>query len=342
MDKGEADERGGSAAETSTRSLNPGQSLAESAAPPPLPRLVGVVAVVSMVVAVLAVVWIGLGRPSPNAPVAQVATPEVDHEVVVQVHPGDDLSAVGERLVALGVVDAAASFASAARAQTPPIEAVLPGFYVVSPGLAPADMVAELLDPRRRVGFITVEAGRQLDDVTDPATGVVRLGLLAEIAQATCVPTGGGQRCLTVEELRQSAAQSDVDMLGIPDWARDPVAAMAGHYRRLEGLIGVGQWNFDPTATPAQVLATLIAGSVARYDLNSLLSNAAAEHGVSPYQVLIVASLLQRDDPPGQYRRSAIELYDRLRSDQGAFRLPLAPVIVPGAEALAAAEHPNG
>ena len=59
MYKGEADERGGSAAETSTRSLNPGQSLAESAAPPPLPRLVEVVAVVSIVVAVLAVVWMG-------------------------------------------------------------------------------------------------------------------------------------------------------------------------------------------------------------------------------------------------------------------------------------------
>lgn len=34
-------------------------------------------------------------------------------------------------------------------------------------------------------------------------------------------------------------------------WARGPVAAMAGDHHRLEGLIGVGQWNFDPTATPA-------------------------------------------------------------------------------------------
>nr|MCW1958039.1 endolytic transglycosylase MltG [Mycobacterium sp.] len=300
---------------------------------------VAAAAAVFVMAVVLALVWNGTRSRSP---VPQSATPEVNHDVVVQVHPGDDMEAVGERLAELGVVDSAKLLSPAARLRTPPAQGPEPGFYVVSPSREPDDVLAQLLDPRSRVGFVAVQAGRQLDDATDLVSGSVRPGLFSDIARASCVPTGGGHRCLSAEELRQSAAQSDVAALGIPDWARGPVAAMAGDHHRLEGLIGVGQWNFDPTATPAQVLATLITGGAARYDLNSLLSNAAAEHGASPYQVLIVASLLQRDDQLDQYRQSAIDLYDRVRSDRDAWRLPPAPVTVPGGEALAAAEHPNG
>ncbi len=300
---------------------------------------VAAVAVACGVAVVLALVWISVRTDSA---VPQSATPEVDHDIVIQVQPGDSLEAVGERLAALGVLDLAQSLTAAARSRTAPVQVPGPGFYVVSPGQEPDEILAQLRDPASRVGFITVQAGRQLEDVTDPVTGSVRPGLLSDIARASCAPTGGGRRCLSVEELRQSAAQSDIAALGIPDWVRDPVETMAGDYRRLEGLIGVGQWNFDPTATPAQVLATLIGGSAARYDLNYLLSNAAREHGISPYQVLIVASLLQRDSTPERYRQSAVDLYDRIRGGRDDGRLPQAPVTVPGPEAIAAAEHPNG
>lgn len=362
---GQADEHGVAGAEAAPRlRRKPGEHCADAAVTQPLPRvgdqrdaqaaasaghrrrLVVVVALCAVAVAVVAVAvsvavgWNGEGRRSPDAAgVAQSVALEADHDVVVQVYPGDGVSAVGERLTELGVVNSAQAFALAAQSRTPPVEAVEPGFYVVSRGRQPIDVVAQFLDPRSRVGSIVVEAGRQLDDVTDPATGAIRQGLLSDIARATCAPTGGGQRCLSVEELRQSAAQSDVQTLRIPDWAREPVTAMAGDYRRLEGLIGVGRWNFDPTATPAQVLSTLIAGSAVRYDQNSLLRTAAGELGLSAYQVLIVASLLQRDGQPGQYRLAAVEIYDRVRGGQDGWQLPPAPVTVPGAEAITVAEH---
>lgn len=305
-------------------------------------RLLSAVAGLCAIVGAAAVTWTSVGRPAPDGAAPQSVTADRDHDRVLEVRPGDSVPVVEERLAALGVVDAAQSFASAARSHTPPMDTVEPGFYVVSPGRQPAAVVEQLMDPASRVGVVTVQAGRQLDDVTDPATGSVTPGLLSEIAQATCVPTGGGRRCVSAEDLRQSAAQSDTAALGIPDWARDPVAAMAGDHHRLEGLIGVGRWNVDPTATPAQILSTLISGSAARYDQNSLLRFAAREHGLSEYQVLIVASLLERDGRPGQYRQTAVEIYERVRNGGDEGQLPPVPVTVPGSEALYAAEHPNG
>lgn len=239
----------------------------------------------AIVIAVAATV-IGVGRLVPDNTGRPSVTADYDHDVVLQVRPGDTAADLGERLAAMGVVDTAQSFASAARSRTPPIESVEPGFYVVSPGGQPEAVVAQLTDPASRVGVITVEAGQQLDDVADPATGVVRPGLLSQIAQATCLPDGRIRRCLSAEELRLSAAQSDTTALGIPDWARDPVAAMTGDHRRVEGLIGIGRWNVDPTATPAQILSTLISGSAVRYDQNSLLRAAAREHGVSALSLI--------------------------------------------------------
>lgn len=288
-----------------------------------------------------AIVWTQGQRPSPNDTVPRSIPADSVHEVVINVRPGDSLAAVGEQLTTVGLVDSAELFVATARSRTPPVEVVEPGFYVVTPGRQPPEVVAQLTDPTSRVGLLTVQGGRQLDDMTDPATGSVTQGLLSEIAAATCVPTGGGRRCVSVEDLRQSAALSDPAALGIPGWAREPVSAMAGDHRRVEGLIGVGRWNFDPTATPAQILSTLITGTAARYDQNSVLQTAAREHRLTPYQVLIVASLLQRDSEPAGYRGAAVEMYDRLRGPDG-WDLPPAPVTVPSLEALAAAEHPNG
>lgn len=286
-----------------------------------------------------AIVWAQGQRPHPKDILQSIPADSI-HEVVINVRPGDSLAAVGEQLTTLGLVDSTQLFVAAAGSRTPPIEGIDPGFYVVAPGRGAPEVVAQLTDPASRVGFLTVQGGRQLDDAIDPATGSVTQGLLSEIAAATCVPTGGGRRCASVDDLRQSAALSDPAALGIPDWAREPVSAMAGDHRRVEGLIGVGRWNFDPTATPAQILSTLITGAAARYDQNAVLQAAAREHGVGPYEVLVVASLLQRDSEPAGYRQAAVEIYERRRRDSRT--LPPAPVTVPSLEALAAAEHPNG
>ena len=80
----------------------------------------------------------------------------------------------------------------------------------------------------------------------------------------------------------------------MPDWAIKPVTALGNNHRRLEGLIAPGAWNVDPSGSAQQILATLVAESADHYVTGGLLDTATAMN-MSPYEILIVGSLVQRE-----------------------------------------------
>ena len=89
-----------------------------------------------------------------------------------------------------------------------------------------------------------------------------------------------------------------------------------GHtHRRLEGLIAPGSWNIDPSATPQDILATLIRASANQYARSGLLETAMAMN-LSPYQVLTVASLVQRESKPEDFAKVARVIYNRLAENR--------------------------
>ncbi|MET0475379.1 MAG: endolytic transglycosylase MltG [Mycobacterium sp.] len=295
-------------------------------------------------------------------------------DVVVQVHNGDSTTAIGKTLQDGGVVATSQAFVDAA-AGNAAISSIQPGFYKVRTEIPAANAVARLADPQNRVGRLVIPEGRQLDDIADVKTNAVTKGIFSLISDATCTSLDGEQKCLSVDDLKDAAGSADPAALDVPAWAADPVKALGSDHRRLEGLIAPGTWDVDPSGTAQGVLAGLISSSTRQYEQNGLLAAGNAEN-LSPYQVLVVASLVQRESKPQDFAKVARVIYNRLiapdhrrlefdstvnysldrqevaTTDADRARstpwntyardgLPATPICSPGQPALAAAESPQ-
>lgn len=292
-------------------------------------------------------------------------------DVVIEVHSGDTTTAIGQTLQEQNVVSSSKAFVEAA-ATNPAIAAIQPGFYKVRTEIPAASAVERLADPDNRVGQLVIPEGRQLDDVADVKTNAVTEGILTLIANASCVDLNGDRECVSADDLKQAAGNAEPGALAIPAWAEPGLAAMGDDHRRIEGLIAAGSWNVNPAGTPEEILAGLIESSTATYEANGLLDAATAAN-ISPYEVLIVASLTQRESTPQDFSKVARVIYNRLAENRklefdstvnysldrtevattdadrarvtpwntyASFGLPKTPICSPGGPAVLAAENP--
>ncbi|OJY39194.1 endolytic transglycosylase MltG [Pseudonocardia sp. 73-21] len=244
------------------------------------------------------------------------ATPDFDGtgegSVLVQVEDGDTTSQIATELTQKGVVESAAAFKEAA-ADNAKVRSVQPGFYQLKLRMSGASAVALLLDPAARVGQLEIRSGVQLDDTKAP-NGAESPGVLSLISAATCVGEGADRKCVSADELRSTMATTDPATLGVPAWALDAVAK-ADPKRRLEGLIAPGRYNVQPGATPLEVLQSIMAISTARIEATGLVSGAQSI-GSSPYQVLVIASMVEKEAIIADMPKVARVIYNRLGSGQ--------------------------
>lgn len=294
-------------------------------------------------------------------------------DVVIQIRDGDSTTAIGQTLEDHKVVATSKVFVTAAEGNAA-IQSIQPGFYKMRTEIPAANAVARLADAQNRVGKLVIPEGRQLDDIQDVKTNDVTDGIFTLISNATCVDLDGDRRCVSKDDLKQEAGDASLTELSVPDWATKPVQAMGDDHRRLEGLIAPGSWDIDPSASPKDILSKLIAASAYHYAQSGLLDTAKSLN-MSPYQILTVASLVQREAKPQDFDKVARVIYNRLiapdhrrlefdstvnysldrqevaTTDADRARstpwntyvregLPATPICSPGTEALAAAEHP--
>jgi UPF0755 protein len=293
------------------------------------------------------------------------------NDVVIQIHDGDSTTAIGNTLQEHNVVATVAAFIDAAGGNAA-ISSIQPGFYKVRTEIPASNAVARLADPQNRVGKLVIPEGRQLDDIQDVKTNAVTDGIFGLISKATCVDLDGDRHCVSVDDLKKSAGSAAPSALSVPDWAMNAVTALGNDHRRLEGLIAPGTWNIDPSAAPQDILSTLIGASATQYAQGGLLDTAKAMN-MSPYQILTVGSLVQRESKPDDFAKVARVIYNRLAEnrtlefdstvnypldrievattdgDRGQHTpwntyvrpgLPATPICSPGQPALAAAEQP--
>jgi UPF0755 protein len=293
------------------------------------------------------------------------------NDVVIQIHDGDSTTAIGKTLLDRKVVATVSAFVDAAAGNSA-ISAIQPGYYKVRTEIPASNAVARLADPQNRVGKLVIPEGRQLDDIQDVKTNAVTEGIFSLISRATCVNLDGDRHCVTVDDLRKTAGSAAPSALSVPDWATNAVNALGSDHRRLEGLIAPGTWNIDPSASPQDILSTLIGTSATQYAQGGLLDTAKAMN-MSPYQILTVGSLVQRESKPDDFAKVARVIYNRLAENRtlefdstvnypldrievattDADRaqhtpwntyvrpgLPATPICSPGQPALAAAEQP--
>ena len=229
---------------------------------------------------------------------------------VVQVHPGDTAGEIAQSMFDKGVVASTGAFFQAAMRNSG-ITSVQPGYYAVPSHSKGEDAVTALLGKESRVGAVVVSGGRRLHDSTDVHTGARNEGIYRKIADASCVGTGTDKKCVTYEQLDAAGSAADPAVLGVPAWALDAVRKVPDRTRQLEGLIGAGSWNFDPSGTPEQILAQLVSESAASYETTGLLQSGATNK-LDPYQSLVAASLVEREALPEDMPKVARVVLNRL------------------------------
>lgn len=176
-------------------------------------------------------------------------------EVVVQIEAGDSGTAIAQTLADAGVVKTSSAFVDAYQGE-PEAGSIQPGSYALRQQMKASDAVALLLDPAARVALrVTVPEGLRKEDVLD---------LLAV--------EGGFSR----EVLASAAAEPET--IGLPPAAEG----------NPEGFLYPATYDFEPDATPAEVLSIMIDRSIQQLE----------EIGVPPdryREVVTKASLVEAE-----------------------------------------------
>jgi UPF0755 protein len=334
-------------------------------------RIVLGCAVALLMVVVLAAVFVGSKLWHSLGPQNDYAG-NGKKDLVIQVHAGDSTTAIGETLQNRDVVRTVKAFVEAAEGNEA-ISSIQPGYYRMRTEIPASNAVKRLADPETRVGKVVIPEGEQLDDTTDVKTNDVTPGIFTMISKATCVELDGDKRCVSADDLRTAAEKTPLASLSVPAWAVESVTRMGADHRRIEGLIAPGTFNVNPSGSPQTILETLISSSNEQYVKSGLLDTATAMN-MSPYDVLAVASLVQREAKPPDFPKVARVIYNRLaehrtlefdstvnypldrrevattdadRAQQTPWNtyvsegLPATPICSPGTDALRAAEHPE-
>ncbi|WP_374101104.1 endolytic transglycosylase MltG [Antrihabitans sp. YC2-6] len=241
-------------------------------------------------------------------PAADYAGPGGD-TVIVEIEPGMTSEPIADVMAEKDVVASSAAFYEAAL-DVPAMNNVMPGYYAMKSQMSAEEAVALLVDPASQVGHVVISEGRLLHDTRDVTTDAVYEGIYTKIAAASCFKGN----CVTYDDLNAAGAGSDLDALGVPEWAQDAVGNVPDKDRQLEGLIAAGSLDFDPTATPTDILKQLVESSAESYAETGIAETSV--QGLSPYQLLIAASLVERESHPTDFPKVARVILNRLAVGQ--------------------------
>ena len=233
--------------------------------------------------------------------------------VIVQVHPGDTAEKIAQTMAAKDVVASWEAFYEAA-VQSPAMSVIEPGFYSLKEKMSADEAVTTMVDPTSRVGKLVISEGRQLHDSRDVNTDAIKEGIYTKIAKASCYGAEP-QKCVSYQDLDAAGSSSNLAALGVPDWALASVKSVPDPKRQLEGLIAAGSWDFDPTASPVDILKYLVSQSAELYDETGI-KTAGKNSGLDPYQMLIAASLTERESLPADFPKVARVIVNRLEVNQ--------------------------
>lgn len=207
-------------------------------------------------------------------------TGDGDGEVTIQIEEGDTSAQIGAKLVEADVVKSEKAFNESAAADSR-ILSIQPGFYTLRHHMSAQAAVALLLDPAARAGHVTVPEGQIAKDT------------IALLAEGTGIPADDF-----------NAVLADPSGIGLPDYA----------HGKVEGFLYPATYDFPTDATATDVLSTMVDTFKTNADTDELAADAQAI-GYSPYQVLIVASLLEKEGITDDFGKIARVIYNRL--DQG-------------------------
>ncbi len=182
-------------------------------------------------------------------------------QAIVQVQSGQTATAVGQRLVTLGVVASVRAFELAAEHSTNQ-RGLEPGFYRMHKQMKATLAFALLLNPGARIqDKITIPEGWRISQTA------------AELAARSGIPAADYQKAL-----------ANPGSLGLPSYANG----------NPEGYLWPATYEVQPNMSAAIVLQQMVA-SFNQQAAKINLTAAAAQAHMTPAQVITVASLLQAE-----------------------------------------------
>ncbi|MEU5694606.1 endolytic transglycosylase MltG [Actinosynnema sp. NPDC020468] len=235
-----------------------------------------------------------------------------DTDVVVEVKDGDLVSSIATTLQQSGVVASARAFTEAGKDDAR-VTAIQPGFYLMKTKMSGTAAVTRMVDPKTKVVPLEIKGGNVLHDIT-AIDGKTTKGILSMMSDASCVELDGAKKCVTTQELRTAAETADPAALGIPEWARADVAK-APKEHRLEGLIVPGKYSVKPGASAPDILKAVIQTSATRLQGYGIPSGT-KDTGFRPYEVLVIASLVEKEGLEKDFGKVSEVIYNRLKISQ--------------------------
>ncbi|MCU1594313.1 MAG: aminodeoxychorismate lyase, partial [Frankiales bacterium] len=232
-------------------------------APKRLPKPVGLTIVAVVLLALVAAVVLG-GRAiydrtfgAPDYSGAGTGT------VVVQVASGDTARDIGDTLVAKGVVKSTKAFTKAAKKDSRSSK-IQPGFYGLHRHMAAAKALALLLDLKSRVrGHVTLPEGLPLTSVVD------RLVKDTDLKRQDIITALGNPA-----------------VLGLPSYAGN----------KPEGFLFPATYDVEPGSGAVDAL-TLLTDKFGEVAAGLDLEGGAKKLGLTPYQVVLIASIVEAETP---------------------------------------------
>lgn len=201
-------------------------------------------------------------------------------EVSIVVERGQSLTAIGETLVSAGVVKTVEAFQAAAELEDSS-NSIGPGRYSLRAGMSAEAALALMLDPASRADSrLVLPEGLRLDQTVDIA------------AQASGISRKQFERVLDNSE-----------ELPLPGWSES----------KPEGFLFPATYDLAGDESAETILSNLVKRfNQASGDLD--LENRAAALGYSPYEIVIIASLVQAEVVTGDFAKAAAVVYNRLEA----------------------------
>lgn len=271
------------------------------------PRQRGIGVLIAAIILIIgAVVYIGVRVTTGSAfDYSGEGTGEVE---LVEVVEGSSISELGAELEERDIVKTDTAFQSAVFS-TPGSNSIEPGFYRMHKQMSAQAAVDALLDVANRVELLKVHGGATLMDVT-VVGGDTRYGIYTLMSQSLCGESDA-DGCVSAEDIAHVAATADLAELGVPEWAREKIASRGDDPRRLEGMIAPGEYVLNPNLGIEQILADIITRSANRFAETNIEERAQAV-GLSPYELVTAASLVERESPAGEFDKVARVILNRL------------------------------
>lgn len=203
-------------------------------------------------------------------------------DALVVVQPGDTATDIAATMVKQGVVKSEKAFAKAAKGDSRAL-GIQPGTYKLHKEMSGAAALALILDPTARLlSRVTIPEGLSVKDT------------LTLISQKSKISLTSLQ-----------AAAKDTAALDLPAYAKG----------KLEGFLFPETYPLEPDTTAASLLKSMVDQYKAKVEDAGLPQKAAAVN-LTPYELLIVASLVEKEtQQPDERVKVARVIYNRLDQD---------------------------